>query len=840
MAILEEIDDDAEQKKTTSQARRKPGLTGSSKMGAGAQATPKGLGLARGFLRAKPQSSIVRNDEKSEAEKRKSSNAEPEDKANLASEDESKSKSAKPEFENPSKGTPESTADQRIDDEGRRAESAKSSSSQGLAKGFLNAPVKAASQAGRSQVLDSEAIDQPPLAEKHGRSAEGFARGFLNPKQRAPVQSTAGIRSVSTANAEVSGYDTAHAGNHVADSAEEGRGKQVEGAETVAEMNADGAGRDAILSESGLSAVKTGGAPQQADVEDTWSVETQISDRSELHEEAASALRGAALHEAQESLEQAQDRTGGAASQSADQESESVGGSGESFREMHFAAGVVREAGHSMDGDGDERRSGEKKGGSGQAEGESEGGNKEATGKVQTKGGIDGEIFFGKRGEGGSVEEKTEEGAPEGEERVQKEGEMEGGKVTKEGENKGNSREADVNERTEKAERKEEAKALENDRLEGMMEEHREKADRLERTMDDRESKVDETKSTNQEVNERAAEKIENGDGTKDTSVVQQSQSSGKQGEETAAEEEKGENEEEEDEFHDACEDEEQQRKQALVQAEQARARGNELYATANYERALEVYSKALELAPPAYVNVETPPQDEELSPANEEIPHQKEAETPHNEEPAPETSGDGTKETEPLAQRKADAGRGLESNAEEGGFGEAKEERGPGGPETGAGEGGGKEAPATEQKADVEAINCRAACHANRAACFVQLALHDAAVRECSEALKLKPDYLKVIIRRAQAYDKLDKQEEALADWKTVLEKDPANRQASAEIRRLEPIVNGKREKMREEMLGKLKELGNSVLGHFGLSVDNFKAVQDPNTGGYSINFSK
>lgn len=41
---------------------------------------------------------------------------------------------------------------------------------------------------------------------------------------------------------------------------------------------------------------------------------------------------------------------------------------------------------------------------------------------------------------------------------------------------------------------------------------------------------------------------------------------------------------------------------------------------------------------------------------------------------------------------------------------------------------------------------------------------LHDAAVRECSEALKLKPDYLKVIIRRAQAYDKLDKQEEALA----------------------------------------------------------------------------
>jgi len=30
----------------------------------------------------------------------------------------------------------------------------------------------------------------------------------------------------------------------------------------------------------------------------------------------------------------------------------------------------------------------------------------------------------------------------------------------------------------------------------------------------------------------------------------------------------------------------------------------------------------------------------------------------------------------------------------------------------------------------------------------------------------------------------------------------------------------------------GKLKELGNSILGNFGMSLDNFKAVQDPATG--------
>lgn len=43
---------------------------------------------------------------------------------------------------------------------------------------------------------------------------------------------------------------------------------------------------------------------------------------------------------------------------------------------------------------------------------------------------------------------------------------------------------------------------------------------------------------------------------------------------------------------------------------------------------------------------------------------------------------------------------------------------------------------------------------------------------------------------------------------------------------------------KLKDEALGKLKELGNSILGNFGMSLDNFKMTQDPNTGSWNIRY--
>lgn len=139
--------------------------------------------------------------------------------------------------------------------------------------------------------------------------------------------------------------------------------------------------------------------------------------------------------------------------------------------------------------------------------------------------------------------------------------------------------------------------------------------------------------------------------------------------------------------------------------------------------------------------------------------------------------------------------------------------------------------------------LSCKeeiATCYANRAACYMKMDQHQEVIDDCTKALEMNPEYVKALLRRAHSYEATEKFEEALQDYKKVLELDPSQPAARNAAMYLPEKIKQQHEKLKEEMLGKLRELGDAVLKPFGLSTTNFQFQQDPNTGGYSINFKR
>lgn len=131
-----------------------------------------------------------------------------------------------------------------------------------------------------------------------------------------------------------------------------------------------------------------------------------------------------------------------------------------------------------------------------------------------------------------------------------------------------------------------------------------------------------------------------------------------------------------------------------------------------------------------------------------------------------------------------------------------------------------------------------RSVLFSNRAAARMKQDKKEMAITDCSKAIQLNPTYIRAILRRAELYEKTDKLDEALEDYKSILEKDPSVHQAREACMRLPKQIEERNERLKEEMLGKLKDLGNLVLRPFGLSTENFQIKQDSSTGSYSINF--
>ncbi|XP_047111488.1 tetratricopeptide repeat protein 1-like [Schistocerca piceifrons] len=133
-----------------------------------------------------------------------------------------------------------------------------------------------------------------------------------------------------------------------------------------------------------------------------------------------------------------------------------------------------------------------------------------------------------------------------------------------------------------------------------------------------------------------------------------------------------------------------------------------------------------------------------------------------------------------------------------------------------------------------------RAILYSNRAAAKIKMDLKKEAVEDCSKAIELNPTYVKALLRRAQAQESLEKLDEAFEDYKKILEIEPSHKEAKAAVQRLPYEIEQRNEKLKTEMLSKLKDLGNMILRPFNLSTENFELKKDPNSGGYSVNFKQ
>lgn len=127
---------------------------------------------------------------------------------------------------------------------------------------------------------------------------------------------------------------------------------------------------------------------------------------------------------------------------------------------------------------------------------------------------------------------------------------------------------------------------------------------------------------------------------------------------------------------------------------------------------------------------------------------------------------------------------------------------------------------------------------YCNRGICFNKLNDKEKALKNFTKAIEVNKNYSKAIANRFLLYYNKGDYLEALDDYNKLKEIDKVLWQSYAQMESdLQYKAETKKKQMTDEMLGKLKDLGNSLLGNFGISLDNFKMT--PNgQGGYSVQY--
>eukprot|EP00760_Papus_ankaliazontas_P023241 PhM_4_TR19/c0_g1_i1/m.38610 len=126
----------------------------------------------------------------------------------------------------------------------------------------------------------------------------------------------------------------------------------------------------------------------------------------------------------------------------------------------------------------------------------------------------------------------------------------------------------------------------------------------------------------------------------------------------------------------------------------------------------------------------------------------------------------------------------------------------------------------------------------ANCALCHIKRDEHKLAIPLLMRAIAHDEKYAKAYYRRAESYYAEENYSAAHADYTKCYEE--LGMKGDADVYRKMQDSKAKMDEQTQKALGELKQLGNTLLGKFGLSLDNFKMEKDPKSGGYSVNFQK